>query len=253
MPGRAKPSRPTPRARATCRCAVIVLAAGVSKRMGGRTRKPYLKLRGKPILTWTTARFAGLPGLEQVVVVTRPEDRAQAQRAVRQARLPRSIRVVYAEGGARRQDSVLNGIRASDARMDVVLIHDAARPFPPLASMRAAVDAAARQGAAILAVPVRDTIKRQVVAGGDPVIETTVPRAGLWQAQTPQVFRRALIRDLLEMLAHTTPDLEVTDDAGVCERFNHPVVLIESSAINLKITRPEDIPIAEALLKQKLV
>lgn len=235
------------------RCAVVIVAAGISKRMGGKTRKPYLRLLGKPILTWTALRFVQLGGIEQLVVVTRLEDRPQAQRAVKQAKLPRKILVTYAEGGARRQDSVLNGIRASNPATEIVLIHDAARPFPPLEAMRAAIDAARRQGGAILAVPVRDTVKRQQDGVGETTIETTVPRAGLWQAQTPQVFRRALIRDLFEMLAHTTPDLEVTDDAAVCERFNQPVVLIESSTTNIKITRPEDIPIAEALLKQKLV
>jgi len=232
---------------------VVIVAAGVSKRMGGQTRKPFLKLRGKPILTWTVARFVKLVGVEQLVIVTRLEDRSQAQGAVKKAKLPRRIDVVFAEGGARRQDSVLNGLRNADPAMDIALIHDAARPFPPIDAMRAAVDAAARQGGAILAVPVRDTIKRQQANDGEAIIRATVPRAGLWQAQTPQVFRRALVRDLFEMLAHSTPDLEVTDDAAVCERFGNPVALIESSSTNIKITRPEDIAIAEALLKQKLV
>ncbi len=235
------------------RCAVIIVAAGISKRMGGKTRKPYLRLCGKPILTWTASRFGPLEGVEQLVVVTRMEDRPQAQRAVKQAKLPRTILVTYAEGGARRQDSVLNGIRAANPATEIVLIHDAARPFPPLEAMRAAIDAARRQGGAILAVPVRDTLKHQHDGEGETTIGTTVPRAGLWQAQTPQVFRRALIRDLFEMLAHSTPDLEVTDDAAVCERFNQSVVLIEGSSTNIKITRPEDLPMAEALLGQNLV
>jgi len=235
------------------RCTVVIVAAGVSKRMGGKTRKPFLKLRGKPILTWTVSRLAKLPGVEQIVVVTRQEDRAQAKRAVKAAKLPNRIEVLFAEGGTRRQDSVLGGLRVADSSMEIALIHDAARPFPPVEAMRKAVTAAAQHGGAILAVPVRDTIKRQVHDEGEPTIETTVPRSGLWQAQTPQVFRRALIRDLLEVLAHTTPDLEVTDDAAILERFGNTVALIESSAMNIKITRPEDVPIAEALLKQKLV
>ena len=175
------------------RCAAVIVAAGVSRRMGGRKRKPYLELRGKPILAWTAARLAKLDGVEQLVVVTRSEDRGQARRAIRQARLPRRIGVTYVEGGARRQDSVLNGIRAASPETEIVLIHDAARPFPPLEAMRAAVDAARRQGGAILAVPVRDTIKRQQEGDREAIVGATVPRAGLWQAQTPQVFRRALI------------------------------------------------------------
>lgn len=238
---------------ARIRCAAVVVAAGASVRMGGKVRKPYLKLRGRPVLSWTLERLGRVRGLAQVVIVTRPEDRAQAQRAVRLAKLPKKLAVAFAAGGPRRQDSVLNGLRVANQETEVVLIHDAARPFPPLEAMAAAVAGAAREGAAILAVPVRDTVKRQAVGDGPPFIAETVPRAGLWLAQTPQVFRFGLIRDLLEKLNRATPALEVTDDAAVCERFGHPVALIAGAATNLKITRAEDLRIAEALLRRGLV
>ncbi|MCZ7645789.1 MAG: 2-C-methyl-D-erythritol 4-phosphate cytidylyltransferase [Planctomycetota bacterium] len=235
--------------------AAVIVAAGNSTRMGGKVRKPYLKLRGEPILVWTLRALARVPGLKQLVIVTRPEDRRRAQQAARQAKLPKRIAVAYADGGARRQDSVLHGLRAADGGAELVLIHDAARPFPPAEPLRLALEAAAREGAAILAQPVRDTLKKEAAAKAQahPVSTQTVPRAGLWQAQTPQVFRRRLILDLSERLAKRAPKAEVTDDAAVCERFGQPVVLIESSSTNLKITRPEDVAIAEAFLKLGLV
>ncbi|GMV79401.1 MAG: 2-C-methyl-D-erythritol 4-phosphate cytidylyltransferase [Planctomycetota bacterium] len=225
--------------------------------MGGKVRKPYLKLRGKPILAWTALALARVPGLEQLVVVTRPEDRRRARSAVKLAKLPKRIEVVFADGGARRQDSVRNGLRATAPGAELVLIHDAARPFPPPEAIRQALDAAARLGAAILAMPVRDTLKKETARHSNPdappVSSETVPRAGLWQAQTPQIFRRALILELADRLQKQAPNVEVTDDAAVCERFRQPVALIESSSTNLKITRPEDVAIAEAFLKLGLV
>lgn len=233
------------------RASAVVVAAGSSTRMGGRTRKPYLKLRGRPILSWTLAALGRMPAVREIVLVTRPDDRDRARNAVKLARLPKRVQVTFADGGARRQDSVGNGIRAADARSNVVMIHDAARPFPPQDAMKTALAEALACGAAILAVPVRDTIKRQR-SGKQPRIERTLPREGLWLAQTPQVLRRAEAVKLFARLARS-PRAEVTDDASVFERFGKPVALVESSTMNLKVTRPEDLPIAEALLRQGLV
>ncbi len=240
-------------------CAAIVVAAGSSSRMGGKVRKPYLTLRGKPILAWTLGALARVKNLRQIVLVTRPDDRPKALAAAKLARLPRRVKLDCADGGARRQDSVLNGLNATRADAELVLIHDAARPFPPQKAIEAACAQAAADGAAILACRVKDTVKREGVslpsgAGtAHPRIEMTIPRAGLWLAQTPQVFRRALILKLFARLNASAPDLEVTDDASICEHFQHPVALIESSETNFKVTRPEDLQIAEAYLKLRLV
>jgi 2-C-methyl-D-erythritol 4-phosphate cytidylyltransferase len=246
------PRRSTPKAAPALSSSAVIVAAGSSSRMGGKVRKPFLALRGRPILSWTLERLALVPGLRQIVIVTRPEDRARARRAAARAKLPRCLALTFAAGGPRRQDSVFNGLRATAPDAEVVLVHDAARPFPPVAAMTAAVEAAARRGAAILAIPVRDTVKRQRTEGGEPLIAATVSRDRLWLAQTPQVFRRALILELFEKLARDAPGVEVTDDAAVCERFARAVVLIAASLTNLKITRPEDLPVAEALLKRGL-
>jgi 2-C-methyl-D-erythritol 4-phosphate cytidylyltransferase len=234
----------------------IVVAAGSSSRMGGKVRKPYLKLRGKPILSWTLAALGKLPGLTQIVIVTRPEDRKIASAAAKLAKLPKSVKLDFADGGARRQDSVFNGINATSKDSQLVLIHDAARPFPEQETIIKACAEAYQMGAAILACRVKDTIKREasqkLFPGGADVslIETTVPRANLWHAQTPQVFKRDLILDLFQRLMAESPNLEVTDDASICEHFRQPVALIESSDTNFKVTRPEDLMVAEAILKR---
>jgi len=244
-------------------CAAVIVAAGASSRMGGKTRKPYLDLRGKPVLSWALAALARVPGMRQIVLVTREDDRAAAKQAAKLARLPKSVKVDYADGGVRRQDSVNNGLLTTSEEIELVLIHDGARPFPPLEAMKKAVDSAASHGGAILAVPVRDTVKRQSKHISPhpadatheevlPVIYETISRAGLWLAQTPQVFRRSRLFEDFERLSRT-PELEVTDDASVLERFGHAVALIESSPVNLKITRGEDLALAEAYLKAKLV
>lgn len=232
--------------------AAIVCAAGSSSRMGGHVRKPYLSLRGKPILAWTLAALARLPQLKQIVLVTRPDDRAMALDCARRAELPRRVKVDTADGGARRQDSVFNGLKATRPDAELVLIHDAARPFPQKKALIDVCAKAAEMGGAILACRVRDTIKKER-ATAPAVIETTVPRVGLWQAQTPQVFRRALILDCFEKLARASSEIEMTDDASICEHFKHAVALVESSSSNFKVTQPEDLAIAEAFLSSGIV
>jgi 2-C-methyl-D-erythritol 4-phosphate cytidylyltransferase len=230
----------------------VVCAAGSSARMGGKVRKPYLLLRGKPILAWTLEALSRVKGLAEIVLVTRPDDRPLAEKIAKQATLPRRIKLVFADGGARRQDSVFNGLRATRADAALVLIHDAARPFAKKEIMEAGCAAALDAGGSILAVRVKDTVKRERAKAGAPVlIETTVPRGALWLAQTPQTFRRALILKLFERLYREMPEQEVTDDASICELFGQRVALVESSETNFKVTRPEDLSIAEALLKSR--
>lgn len=218
-------------------------------------RKPYLELRGRPILSWTLEALGRVPSLREIVLVTRPEDRPLGLGAAAKAMLPKRIKLCCADGGLRRQDSVFNGLRATSENSRLVLIHDAARPFPSKEAMIEALGAAERLGGALLAQPVRDTIKSQQTnpVSGLPIIAQTVPRARLWQAQTPQVFQRDLLLRLFKRLLRDEPDLEVTDDASVLERYGKTVALIESSAMNIKVTRPEDILIAEAYLKLGLV
>jgi 2-C-methyl-D-erythritol 4-phosphate cytidylyltransferase len=249
-PAKGRQGSPTPA------CSAIVVAAGTSSRMGKKTRKPYLKLRGRPILSWTLAALSRAPGLREIVLVTRPEDRARAAATARLARLPKRLRLIFADGGPRRMDSVYNGIRACSPSSEVVLIHDAARPFPERKAMAAAIAATAQMGAAILAIPIRDTVKKEGAGAGDgqqASIAQTIPRQGLWLAQTPQIFRRPLILALFERLMREDPGTELTDDAAVCERFGQAVALIQASPLNFKVTQPEDLALAEAYIRAGLV
>ena len=239
---------------AECRVlSAVICAAGSSARMGGKVRKPYLKLRGRPILSWTLAALARLPELNEVVLVTRPEDRATALNAARLAKLPRRVKIVFADGGPRRQDSVHNGLKATRCDAGLVLIHDAARPFPEFEALKRLCGAALQCGGAILACRVRDTLKKERAGADGSTIERTVSRTGLWQAQTPQAFRRAELLECFERLKRESPEVEMTDDASLFEHFKKSVALVESSASNFKVTQPEDLKIAEAFLKLGVV
>ncbi len=223
--------------------------------MGGKTRKPFLELRGRPILSWTVSALARIPSLQEIVLVTRPEDKETARAAARLGQIPKRVTLTSVNGGARRQDSVYNGLTASSEKSELVLIHDGARPFPPQQAMLEALTAARQKGGAILAMPMRDTVKRQKRQRRDQPagISETVPRQDLWLAQTPQIFQRKLILRLFDRLIKDEPGREMTDDAAVCEHFGKQVALIEASSTNFKVTRPEDLPIAEAYLKLGLV
>ena len=146
-------------------------------------------------------------------------------------------------GGEERQDSVRVGLAAVGADAEIVLVHDAVRPFLTTDMIRRVVEAAGRHGAAIVAIPMRDTVKR---VGNGGLIQETVDRAPLWLAQTPQAARRAVLQD-----AHRKAQQDGfrgTDEAQLVERIGHPVAIVEGSTENIKITRPEDLLIGEAIL-----
>lgn len=221
----------------------LVPAAGSGSRLGGDTPKQYLSLAGHPLLWHTLRALAATPGLAGMVIVTAPEDR-QWRRCV-----PAGIDVHQAPGGEQRMHSVLNGLRVLSALAgddDWVMVHDGARPCVPrgdLVRLMAAI--AGHPGGGLLARPVADTLKRQV--GERPArVESTVSRAGLWQALTPQVFRLGLLRDALERA--DAQGIAVTDESQAIERLGHQPLLIEGSAMNLKVTVPGDIALAERLL-----
>jgi len=210
--------------------------------------KAYLELGGRPLVVVAAERLVqalpvGSPW--ELVVLVHPDDRRGALLACEGplralAPAPGQLRVV--DGGATRQGSVQNGLAACSTDVDLVLVHDAARSLVPIAATTACIGAAVLHGAALLAVPVADTLKR---VEGDRVAGT-VERHHTWAAQTPQVFRRQL---LARAFAHATATGFVgTDDVSLVEHLGEPVVVVPGSATNLKITRPEDLPLAAALL-----
>lgn len=220
----------------------VVVAAGRGERFG-QSGKVLAPLLGRPALAWSLDALEASQAVDDVVVVAGEHTRADIEALIADGTWPKVHKVAL--GGARRQDSVLAGLRATQERL-VVLIHDAARPLASPAQFDACAAAARGTGAAIIARPVPDTLKR--VREG--VIEATVPREGLWAAQTPQGFRRDLV-----LGAFASPlgrSGEFTDEASLLEALGHPARVIRSEGLNLKITVPEDVPLVEALLRARL-
>jgi 2-C-methyl-D-erythritol 4-phosphate cytidylyltransferase len=212
--------------------AVLVPAGGVGTRLGGRTPKQFRRVGGAPILAMTLRRFAGHPAIAAVVVAAPAVHLARTRALVGGRRRP-AVRVV--EGGVTRQESVWCALQAAPAEIDVVVVHDAVRPFISRALLDAVVAAAAESGAAICALPIAETVKRV----RDGVVEATVERAGLWAVQTPQAFRAALLREAHEKARRD--GVIGTDDAMLVERLGHPVRVVPGLAGNVKITTPEDL------------
>jgi len=234
-------SSPGARPTSARKLALIVPAAGSSTRMGGGVRKPFIELRGLPVICHTLDRFDGIAGLGQIVVVAHPADIAEIEASL-WPQLAEHGATHLVPGGARRQDSVVNGLDALEPDTGIVLIHDAVRPFVPRRAIEEAVEAAAEHAAAVVAMPVADTVKR---ARGETAAET-VPRGDLWGAQTPQVFEAGLIRRAFEQAAKD--GFECTDDAQLVERLGVGVRLVRGSYENFKITTPAHLRMAEALL-----
>jgi 2-C-methyl-D-erythritol 4-phosphate cytidylyltransferase/2-C-methyl-D-erythritol 2,4-cyclodiphosphate synthase len=212
----------------------IIAAGGAGRRLGGAVPKQLLTLGGRSILERSVDAFAGHPSVADTIVVL-PPNLAAAPPEWLTARAPQ-VRVVA--GGDRRQDSVANGFDAVDRASDVVLVHDAARPFVTPDVISRVIDAAAEHGAAIAAVPVRDTVKRVDSDGSDRVIVETIARDALYLAQTPQGFATDVLRDAVAL---GRAGVEATDEAALAERAGHHVLIVDGTQSNVKITTPEDL------------
>ena len=224
----------------------LIVAAGRGTRAAtpGAPPKQYAGLGGQMVLTRTLRLFCEHPQVDRVLAVIAEEHR-ELYDAAASALPDRAKLLPPVAGGAERQNSVLNGLRAlADAAPEIVLIHDAARPLTPLSVVSRVIDGVRAHGASIAAVPVADTLKR----GHNEMIEGTVERAGLWRAQTPQGFAFEAIRDAHEAAADT--DVTFTDDASIAEWAGLRVALAMGSERNLKITSPEDMALAESLIAQ---
>lgn len=215
----------------------VIVAAGRSARMGG-IDKIVAPLAGRPLLLHTLAAFEACAAVQRVVVVT-ATDRCNAIAAlIAEAGCTKVVEVV--PGGARRQDSVRAGLeRLTD--VEIVAVHDGARPLVTPALIAEGVSLAERTGAAVAAWPVAETLKRADASGR---VQETIPRDGVWLIQTPQVFRRELL-----LAAYAATDADVTDDAMLVERLGQPVYLYRGAPENIKVTTPSDLTLAEALLR----
>ena len=220
---------------------VIFPAAGAGRRMKADRNKVFLELSSVPILLRTLRRFSAVPAVAELIVVVAKDEVAFVEGMLEKAQGLKPWCVV--QGGAERQYSIANGMAHLAADADIVLVHDAARPLVSLAAIEAVIAAAREKGAAIAAVRAKNTIK---VVGEDGRVEATPARASLWEVQTPQGFRREILQRAYEKAAQD--GFLGTDDASLVERIGEAVFVVESDYGNLKITTPEDLWMAEALL-----
>lgn len=221
--------------------AVVLAAAGRSTRFGGREKKPFVSLEGRPVWLRAAELFWNRDEVSKLYLVVAPEDREMFRS--RFAHLIAFANAEVVDGGAERTDSVANALARIPADVSFVAIHDAVRPLTPVTLIDAVFATAQRQGAAIPAVAVTDTLKQVE----QQRVSATVSRHGLYQAQTPQVFRRDwLVQAYAKRDQLAGP---ITDDAQVVEAAGYPVHIVPGSPLNFKITTPEDLELAEAVLK----
>ncbi len=225
--------------------AVIIPAAGQSSRFGGMEKKPFVSLDGRPIWLRSAELFWSRPDVSRVYLVLSPDD-VESFRS-RFGHLLMFTNAEIVAGGAERFESVANALAKVSAEVEYVAVHDAVRPLLTSKQIDAVFAAARQTGAAMMAIPLADTLKR--VAADTNTITATVPRAGLWLAQTPQVFRR----DWLTAAYARRHDLgtAITDDAQLMEGAGHAVTVVPSSAANFKITTRDDLELAEAVVKSR--
>jgi 2-C-methyl-D-erythritol 4-phosphate cytidylyltransferase len=227
------------------RVAAIIPAAGEGRRMGGAVPKQFLQIGGREILARTLAVFEACVAIDDVWVVVAAEQCALCQSTIVERYGLRKVRGVVA-GGTTRQESVWHGLQQVAEAVGLVVVHDGVRPFVTELLLQQTLDYASRYGAAIAAVPLKDTLKRVSTAG---TVEATVPREHLWRVQTPQAFQHALLRRAFQHAWQQ--QLQATDEAGLIEALGHTVQIVPSYEHNVKITTPDDLVFCEIFLRER--
>jgi 2-C-methyl-D-erythritol 4-phosphate cytidylyltransferase len=232
------------------RIAAILPAAGLGTRMGAEQPKQFLELDGLPLVLFTLRRLAAAPSITEFWIATRPEDIAALEKQAAALRLGPPVRVVA--GGATRQESVAAALTGVDDAVELVLVHDAVRPFVTREQVERLIDEARARGAAILGLPAIDTVKevkRASLPEDVALITSTIPRERIVLAQTPQVFRTALVK---EAFARAAADgVSGSDEAVLVERLGREVFVVAGSERNIKITRQADMELARFYLAQE--
>jgi 2-C-methyl-D-erythritol 4-phosphate cytidylyltransferase len=227
---------------------VILPAAGLGTRMAGPQPKQFLALDGAPILIHSLRAFAAAPRVTAIYVAVRASEIERVQAQIAEFGFTDRVKVV--EGGEKRQDSVSNALAALPAQPDdVVLVHDAVRPLIDAATIERTIDAVLQHGAAIVGLPAIDTIKQVERTAHGAIITSTIPREFIVLAQTPQGFRYDLLKSSFAEAA--ADEFVGTDEASIVERAGHPVAVVHGSPVNLKITQPGDLELAEFYLSQR--
>ncbi|MGD6777925.1 2-C-methyl-D-erythritol 4-phosphate cytidylyltransferase [Sutcliffiella horikoshii] len=221
---------------------VIVLAAGQGKRMKAGKNKQFIELEGKPVIIHTLSVFEADPWCSEIKLVINEKEKDIFKELLHQYPVQKIKEMVI--GGEERQDSVYNGLTSLQLA-EIVLVHDGARPFISQEVIHNLVEKASKEGAAIVGVPVKDTIKRVSKAG---VVEQTVERSSLWSIQTPQAFRYPILKEAHDKAK--TENYLGTDEASLVERIHVPVHIVQGEYENFKLTTPEDLILAKAFLQK---
>jgi 2-C-methyl-D-erythritol 4-phosphate cytidylyltransferase len=221
----------------------IIAAAGFGRRMKTDRPKQLLSLNGTPILVHTIRKFDASSAIDYIIVTAPREAVDEVRQLVKSAGFKKSVTVI--EGGERRQDSVAMGLQQLQAETDIVAVHDGVRPFVGIEDIEMVVRQAQKIGAAILAVPIVDTVKH----AEREFVESTLTREHLVLAQTPQVFRTDILKQAFESAAKD--EYYGTDESSLVERLGHPVAIVRGSERNIKITRPGDLTLARAFLAEE--
>ena len=235
------------------RCTAVLLAAGQGLRMGGNTRKQYLKLEGRPLFTYSLEKMDQCGFISDVVITVPAGDEEFCREMVDDSGFGGKVRKMVS-GGGERYFSVHNGLQAVDWPCDYVFIHDSARPFIEEEAMERLYDEVRIHKACIAGMPSKDTVK---IADSEGFVKETPDRRNVWIIQTPQVFEFELIKKAYEKLVESCDELRrrgviITDDAMVVEYLTGcKVKLVEASYRNIKVTTPEDIVTAAGFLKEK--
>ncbi len=232
------------------RIACLLPAAGLGTRMGAETPKQFLELDGVPIVLFTLRRLAACEAITDFFIATRPEDVASLEERIAREKLGRPVKVL--RGGGTRQESVANALAAVPQDAEIILVHDAVRPFVTREQVERVIAQARERGAAILGIPAMDTVKevkRASLPEDVARITGTIPRELVVLAQTPQGFKAALLREAFERAQRD--GVNASDEAGLVERLGHEVYVVHGSERNIKITRPADMDLARFYLEQE--
>lgn len=223
---------------------VIVLAAGEGRRLAAGVSKGFLPIAGRPLVLRTLERVFAAQTIKNAVLVVSAADLQRCESMLWADPALRDRPWLLQAGGASRQQSAKRGLERVSPDSDIVVIHDGARPFVSAELIDRCIEVAAEKGAAVAGLPVRDTIK---AVSSERWVQSTPERSTLWEIQTPQAFKRELI-----VLAHERAEregIEVTDDAMTMERLGLPVYVVDGDRANFKITLPEDVRLAELLIR----
>ncbi|NLL81353.1 MAG: 2-C-methyl-D-erythritol 4-phosphate cytidylyltransferase [Tissierellia bacterium] len=224
---------------------VIVAAAGMSNRMGSSINKQFIAIDNKPILAHTLEKFEKCKLVDEIIVVSKEGEVDYCKKEIVKKYGFRKVTNIV-RGGKERQDSIYNGILALNEKAEIVLTHDGARPFVRIESIEEGIKGVVKYGACVVGVPVKDTVK---VIDPENVVHHTPKRSLLWAAQTPQCFWSHLLKKGYEMAADE--GIIGTDDSSLVEKIGQPIKMIMGSYDNIKITTPEDLIVADSLLKDK--